>query len=53
MAVGSPDYWNFNASSPCLYVGGSYGQNLNLGMFYVNYNGTSNSNANIGCQLLF
>lgn len=48
-----PDGWNFNASIPCLYVGGGYYQNLNHGMFYVNYNGTSNSNANIGCQLLF
>ena len=53
MAVGSPDNWNFNASYPCLHVGGNYNQNLNHGMFYVNYNGTSNSNANIGCQLLF
>ena len=53
MAVGSPDNWNFNASNPCLHVGGNYNQNLNHGMFYVNYNGTSNSNANIGCRLLF
>ena len=48
-----PDNWNYNASNPCLHVGGNYNQNLNHGMFYVNYNGTSNSNANIGCQLLF
>lgn len=53
MAFGSPDNWNFDASNPCLFVGGDYGQNLNHGMFYVSYNGTSNSNANIGCQLLF
>ena len=53
MAVGSPDNWGFNASNPCLHVVGNYNQNLNHGMFYVNYNSTSNSNANIGCQLLF
>ena len=48
-----PDNWNYNASNPCLDVGGNYNQNLNHGMFYVNYNGTSNSSADIGCQLLF
>ena len=31
MAVGSPDNWNFNASNPCLHVGGNYNQNLNHG----------------------
>ena len=53
MAVGSPDNWNFNASNPCLHVGGNYNQNLNDGVVYVNYSGASYSNANIGCQLLF
>ena len=43
---------NFNSSNPCLHVGGNYNQNLNHGLFYVNYNGTSNSNANIGCPTL-
>ena len=47
-----PDNWNFNASNPCLHVGGNYNQNLNHGLFYVNYNTVSNSNANIGCRLL-
>ena len=47
-----PDYWNFNASLPCLLVGGNYNQNLNHGMFYVNYNSVSNANANIGCRHL-
>lgn len=34
---------------PCLYVGGNYSQNGNHGMFYVNYNTATNTNANIGC----
>ena len=46
-----PDYWNFNASNPCLFVGGYYYQYLNHGMFYVYYSGASNSNASIGCRL--
>lgn len=47
-----PDNWNYNASNPCLHRGGNYNQNLNHGLFYVNYNGTSNANANIGCRHL-
>ena len=46
----SCDNWNFNASNPCLYGGGNYNQNLNHGLFYVNRNSTSNSNANHGCR---
>lgn len=48
----SADYWNFNASNPCLYFGGNYNQNGNHGLFYVNYTSASNSNANIGCRVL-
>lgn len=48
----SCDYWNFSTSNPCLYAGGNYNQNLNHGLFYVNYNSASNSNANHGCRLL-
>lgn len=50
---GSCDYWNFGSSNPCLYVGGNYSQNANYGMFYVNYNTTSNYNGNLGCRFLF
>ena len=46
------DNWNFNASNPCLRVGGNYNQNGNHGMFYVNQNSTSNSNDNISCRSL-
>lgn len=49
---GSADNWNFNSSNPCLHFGGNYNQNGNHGLFYVNYNSTSNSNANIGCRLV-
>lgn len=48
----SCDNWNFNASNPCLYVGGNYNQNQNYGLFYVNYNTATNTNANIGCRFL-
>lgn len=47
-----PDNWNFNGSNPCLHHGGNYNQNQNHGPFYVNYNGTSNTNDNIGCRIL-
>ena len=47
----SADYWNFNASSPCLCFGGNYSQYGNLGLFYVGYTSVSNSSANIGCRL--
>ena len=48
----SCDNWNFNASNPCLYVGGNYSQNLNPGLFYVNYNTAPNATANHGCRIL-
>ena len=47
----SADYWSFNASSPCLFFGGVYGQYGNHGLFYVYCAAASNSGANIGCRL--
>jgi hypothetical protein len=47
----SCDNWNFSASNPCLNVGGNYNQNANNGLFYVNNNSATNTNANIGCLL--
>ncbi|MBS4879793.1 MAG: hypothetical protein KH138_05715 [Firmicutes bacterium] len=46
-----PDYWDFSASYPCLFVGGYYGQYLSHGLFYVNFNSASNSNVEVGCRL--
>ena len=46
-----PDYWDYNGGYPCLRHGGSYGQGLDRGPFYVNYNGTSGTNGNVGCRL--
>lgn len=46
-----PDYWGFNASSPCLFVGGYYVQNRDRGLFYVFSNSTSSSSGSIGCRL--
>lgn len=47
-----PDYWVFSASVPCLVVGGGYGQGLNLGLFFVDYNTATSANASIGCRLM-
>lgn len=46
-----PDYWSFSGRYPCLYHGGSYGQDQNRGPFYVNCGRTSNSDVSIGCRL--
>ena len=47
----SADYWNFNASDPCLYFGGNYNQSGYRGLFYVSYASASGSSAYIGCRL--
>lgn len=47
-----PDYWGYNSSYPSLYAGGDYSQNLYSGLFYLNFNGSSYSSANIGCRLM-
>lgn len=47
----SADSWNFNASNPCLYFGGSYGQGGSRGLFFVGCTGASNSGAGFGCRL--
>ena len=47
----SADYWNFDASYPCLRFGGSYDQSGVRGLFYVGYNSASYSDADIGCRL--
>ena len=46
-----PDNWVFNGSYPCLYHGGSYGQSLYYGPFYVNCYSTSGQGPLIGCRL--
>ena len=47
-----PDYWNFNASDPCLRVGGSYSQGLNRGLFCVGSSTASGSDVGIGSRLM-
>ena len=47
----SADYWNFNASSPCLCFGGGYNQSGFRGLFYVSFTSASDSGASIGCRL--
>lgn len=47
----SADYWDFDASDPCLIFGGYYDQYGNRGLFCVNYDSASYSSANIGCRL--
>jgi len=48
----SCDYWGYDSSYPCLFVGGYYNQYAYLGLFYVNYSSASNSDGSIGCRLL-
>ena len=47
----SCDYWYFNSSYPCLYVGGDYYQDTYCGLFCVDCNNASDSGASIGCRL--
>ena len=47
----SADNWYFDSSSPCLFVGGSYLQHQDHGLFYVYCFSTSDANASIGCRL--
>ena len=51
-STGTCDGWGFNASYPCLYVGGYYVQNRNHGLFYVYCNAASNKGADRGSRLL-
>ena len=46
-----PDFWNYNASYPCLYRGGNYSQYLDHGMFHVGCSTASYAGAGIGCRL--
>ena len=46
-----PDYWYFYGSSPCLFHGGYYSQNLDRGPFYVYYYSASGTSGSIGCRL--
>ena len=50
-ATYSCDYWYFNSSNPCLYVGGNYSHSSYFGLFFVNYYGTSDANGRLGCRL--
>ena len=47
----SADYWDFYASYPCLFFGGSYDQSGSRGLFCVYCDGASDSVASIGCRL--
>ena len=48
----SCDGWSFDASYPCLYVGGNCYQNTDRGLFFVGFNGASGTNASIGSRLM-
>lgn len=47
----SCDVWYFNASSPCVFVGGNYHQVTGRGLFGVHCNGASYSGDSVGCRL--
>lgn len=46
----SCDNWGFGASSPCVNVGGGYGQGTGYGLFYFNDYGAAGKNAGIGSR---
>ena len=46
------DYWYFNAGYPVVFVGGSYNQGGNRGLFCVNFTGLANTNADLGSRVL-
>ena len=48
----SCDYWDFNASLPCVCAGGSDSQDRHRGLFFLDYAGVSYSVAGRGCRLL-
>ena len=50
-ATYSCDYWYFDSSYPCLYVGGCYSHSSSYGLFYVDYNTASGCGGSIGCRL--
>lgn len=47
----SCDYWSFDSSYPCLYVGGHYDQYAGHGLFFVSYSSVSSAYGYIGCRL--
>lgn len=47
----SADYWNFNASVPCLSFGGYFGQDGGFGLFNVRCSSASVTVVYIGCRL--
>lgn len=48
----SCDYWHFDSSSSCLYVGGGYNsEDVYFGMFYVNDYSDLSASSSIGCRL--
>lgn len=48
----SCDYWDFNASDPCLFAGGNFSQNPYHGIFFVGSTSASYADANLGCRLI-
>ena len=47
----SCDGWYFNASDPCVYAGGDYGQGGLRGLFFWGYGGAAGKDAGIGGRL--
>lgn len=47
----SCDYWSFDSSYPCLYVGGYHSHSSSCGLFCVYYYAASSYHGSIGCRL--
>lgn len=50
-ATYSCDYWRFDSSYPCLYVGGYYSRHSDYGLFFVFCYSASYYNGYVGCRL--
>ena len=46
-----PDYWFYGGGIPCLFHGGYYVKDRDLGPFYINGVPASTSGPNTGCRL--
>ena len=46
------DWWSYNSSQPCLYIGGSYYHDTGSGLFKLATAPISNTGSSFGCRLM-
>lgn len=50
-ATYSCDFWHFNASYPCVFVGGYFNASDSCGLFFIHYYGLSDTGPGVGSRL--